>query len=71
MDVKTLSRLELGLSWVLVLRNALEITVEEKPLALEMCLHGYDDCRETRLKNGLFSPQNGPPRGTTAWYTPY
>ena len=25
----------------------------------------------TRLKNGSFSPQNGPPRGTTVWYTPY
>ena len=65
------SRLELGPSWVLVLRNALEITVEERLLAFEMCLHGQDDRPETRLKNGLFSPQNGPPRGTTAWYMPY
>ena len=65
------SRLELGPSWVLVLRNAWEITVEERPLALEMCLHGYGDGCETRLENGSFSPQNGPPRGTTAWYTPY
>ena len=65
------SRLKLRPSWVLVLRNALEITGEERPLALEMCLHGYDDCPETRLNNGSFLPQNGPPRGTTAWYTPY
>ena len=65
------SRLQLGPSWVLVLRNAWEITVEERSLALEMCLHGYGDCPETRLENGSFSPQNGPPRGTTAWYTPY
>ena len=66
-----LSRLELGPSWVLVLRNALEITVEERLLAFEMCLHGRDDRPETRLKNGSFSPRNGPPCGTTAWYTPY
>ena len=38
-----LSRLELGPSWVLVLRNALEFTVEERPLALQMCPHGQDD----------------------------
>ena len=38
-----LSRLELELSWVLVLCNALEITVDERPLALDMCLHGQDD----------------------------
>ena len=69
--VEERSRLELGPSWVLVLRNALEITVEERPLALQMYLHGQDDCAETRLRNGSFSPQNGPPRGTTAWYTPY
>ena len=66
-----LSRLELGPSWVLVLRNALETTVEERLLALEMRIHSQDDRPETRLKNGLFSPQNGPPRGTTAWYMPY
>ena len=54
-----------------VLRNALEITVEERPLALEICLHGYDNCPETRLNNGSFLPQHGPPRGTMAWYTPY
>ena len=67
----SVTRLELGPSWVLVLHNALEITVEERPLALEMCLHGYDDCPETRLKNGFFLPQNEPWRGTTAWYTPH
>ena len=66
-----LSRLEPGPSWVLVLRNAWEITVEERPLALEMSVYAYGDCRETRLENGSFSPQNGPPRGTMAWYTPY
>ena len=38
-----LSRLELGPSWVLVLRNELEITVEQRPLALEMYLHRQDD----------------------------
>ena len=54
-----------------MLLNALEITVEKTLPALEMCLHGRDDGPETRLKNGLFSPQNGPPRGTTEWYTPY
>ena len=51
-----------------MLLNALEITVEETLPALEMCLHGYDDCPETRLKNGLFSPQMdhrvAPRRGT-------
>ena len=67
----SVTRLELGPSWVLVLRNALEITVEERLLGFEMCLHGRDDRLETRLKNGLFSPQNGPPRGTTEWYMPY
>ena len=49
-----ISRLELGPSWVLVLHNALEITVEERPLALEMCLHGYGDCPETRPKTAHF-----------------
>ena len=33
--------LKLGQIWVLVLRNALKISVEERLLALEMCLHGY------------------------------
>ena len=65
------SKLKLGPSWVLVLRNALEIIVEERPLAFEMCLHAKDECPETWLKKGSFSPQNGPPCGTTAWYTPY
>ena len=64
-------KIELGPSWVLVLRNALEISFEERPLALEMYLHGQDNCPETRLKNGSFSPQNGPTCGTTAWYMPY
>ena len=49
-----LSRLELGPSWVLVLLNALEITVEETLPALEMCLHAYGDCPKTRLENGSF-----------------
>ena len=62
---------QLGPSWVLVLRNALEITVEERPLALQMCLHAKDDGPEKRLKSGSFSRKNGPPRGTTAWYMPY
>ena len=65
------SRLEVGPSWVLVLRNALEITVEGRPLALEMCLHGQDDHPETWLKNGSFSPQIGPPCGTKACLMPY
>ena len=62
------TRLELGPSWVLVLRNALEITVEERTLALEMCLDGEEDHPGTRLKKGSFSPPLGPPCGTTAWY---
>ena len=37
-----------------MLRNALEITFEEKPLPLEMCLHGYGDGPETRLENAHF-----------------
>ena len=59
-----------GPSWVLVLVNALEITVEQSPLALQMFLHGQDDPPETCVQNGLFSPQNRPPRGTMAWHTP-
>ena len=43
-----LPRLKLGPSWVLVLRNALEITMEERPLALQTCFNGEDDCPETR-----------------------
>ena len=27
---------------------------------------GHDDCPQKRLNNGTFSPQNGPPCGTTA-----
>ena len=65
------SRLELGRSWVLLLRNALEITGEETPLPLEMCVDGDDDRPETQLKNGSFPPQHGPLCGTTAWYMPY
>ena len=56
---------------MLVLRDALEITVEERPLPLEMCLDGQDDCPQTWFKNGSFSPQHGPPCGTTTWYMPY
>ena len=56
---------------MLVLCNALQITGDESPLALEMCLHGQDDCPETRLKNGSFSPRNGLPCGTTAWFMPH
>ena len=66
-----LSRLELGPSWVLVLRNALEIMADERPLAFQRCLNSQYDCPETRLKNGSFSPQNGQLRGTTEWYTPH
>ena len=51
--------------------NTLQITVEETLSALEMCLHGKDDHPEKRLKNSLFSPQNGPLRGTAARYMPY
>ena len=60
----TLSRLELGPSWVLVLRNALEITVEERPLALQMCPHDQDDRPETWLKNGLIFTS----KWTTVWH---
>ena len=54
-----------------MLRKALEITVEERPLALQMCFHGKDDFRESRLKNGSFSLQNGPLYGITGWYMLY
>ena len=64
-------RLQLGPSWVLVLLNELEITVEESPLASKMFLRGQYDRPETGLKSGLFSPRNRPPCGTTAWHTPY
>ena len=56
---------------MLVLVNALKITVQQSPLALQMFLHGHYDCPKTWLKNGLFSPRNRPPRGTTEWHTPY
>ena len=62
---------QLGPSWVLVLVKALETTVEQSPLALQMFLHGQYDRPATWLQNGLFSPRNSPPPGTTAWHTPY
>ena len=43
------SRLRLGLCWVLVLLNALEITMQERLLALQMCFQHRDDCPDTRL----------------------
>ena len=46
-----------------VIINAWDITMEEGLLALETW-HGQDDGLDPRLKNGSFSPQNGPPRGT-------
>ena len=55
-----LSRLELGPSWVLVLRNALEITVEERPLALEMCRNGQEDRPQKQL---IFTS-----KWTTVWH---
>ena len=63
--IKTRTRTELGPS-LAYYNNAWEVTVEERPLALEICLHGQDDRPEAQLKNGSFSPQNGPPCGTTA-----
>ena len=50
----SVTRLELVPSWILVLLNALEITVEETLPALEMCLHAYGDCPKTRLENSSF-----------------
>ena len=55
---------------MLVLCNALEITVEETLPGFEMCLHSKDDRLKTGRKNGSFLPQNGPPCGTTAWSMP-
>ena len=55
----------------MVLLNALEITLEERMLALEMCIRSKDNRPETQLKSGSFSPQSEPPRGTTAWYMPW
>ena len=46
--------LQLGPSWVLVLVNALEITVEQSPLALQTFLHGHEDRPETWLKTACF-----------------
>ena len=42
----------------------------QSPLALQISLQSQDDCPETRLKNGLFSPRNCPPRVTTALHMP-
>ena len=53
-----------------VIINALDITMEDGLLALRTW-HGQDDGLDPRLKNGSFSPQNGPPRVTTAWYMPH
>ena len=36
---------------MLVLCHALAITIQERPLALQMFLQVYDDTLETRLKN--------------------
>ena len=51
---------------MLVLVNALEIPVEQSPLASHIFLHGHYDCLETWLKNGLFSLAHpvAPRRGT-------
>ena len=40
------------------LGNALEITMKESPLALQMFLHGHENCPESWVNNGLFLPQN-------------
>ena len=45
--------------------------MEEKRVALDIVLQVQDNHLEKRSKNGSFSPQNGPPHGTTAWETPY
>ena len=50
-----------------VLRNALVITVEERSLALEMCLHGHDDGPKTcskRAQNRLVFTS----KWTTVWH---
>ena len=64
-------QLQLVPSWVLVLLTAQQIAVEEKPVVLEMLLHIQEDHPKNRLKKGPFSPQNGPPHGTTARETPH
>ena len=56
------SRLTLGPSWVLVLLNALETTVQERLLALEKFLHGQDDHPESQLRNVFTS------KSTTVWH---
>ena len=56
---------------MLVLLNALEITIEERPLALEVFLDGEDDPSEIQQKTGFFSIRNGPPCGATSWCMPY
>ena len=63
--------LQLGPSWVLVLLNAHEIPVEEKRVAWDMVLRVLDDDPAKWHKISSFSPQNGPPHGTTAWETHY
>ena len=52
--IKTQTRTELGPSLVwIVWMFALEITVEERSLALPMCFHRRDDRAQTRLKKWL------------------
>ena len=46
------------------MRNALEMTVGERPRALEMCLHSQDHCPETRLKKRLIFNS----KWTTVWH---
>ena len=50
--------------------GVLEIIVERSPLGLQMFPHSHDDRSEKRPQNGLFSPRNRLPRGTT-WHAPY
>ena len=54
----------LGPSWVRALLNALQITVEERLLALRICLQRRDDRLDTHLKNGPFFTS----KLTTAWH---
>ena len=56
-------RLELGPSWVLVLRNALQFTVEEGPPTLQICLHGQDNRPENTAQKRLIFTS----RWTTMW----
>ena len=62
---------QVGRSWGRVLVNALEITVEQRPIALQMFLHGQDNHPKRLPQNELFSPCNCVPHGTTAWHMPY